>query len=491
MVVSGKFGKSGVYSGRSKDGRVWQTRLQPVLSRGFYRCRERGMRPHRDQYDRECLVVSFRITAGEHQGREFEEQFSLRSAKQLGLGQQLDREWDVFVYVRRRDDGREYNGIGGIHPAGGQCQKITAAELRRAVERGDIDAVGAEPIAGPTAGDVAAFSTGFEVLGDVGRKRQPNEWLAKFVAACTGANLWPRRCPVFLSEFAFSDEFRVHVASTEGSAAGFFGAAYCPLIWFDIDREVENPDGELVPDINAALEDTRRLVDKLLELGVRKTCLLVFFSGNRGFHIGVFTGLFAARPSVQFAKVAGLACGAIAEVVGCEIDENIYKTVQPLRAPNSPHEKSGLFKVLISHEELRALSAGEVSGIATQPRWFEPPCFDVEPVSRLAAIWRAAEEAYAEQQAARVATAGMAANADAELFRATMEFLAVGAPDGERATEGFKAGMNLLDFGDIESLVTALLAHGFERSGYPPSEAQQQIAGVLRYWHEQRGGVGA
>jgi hypothetical protein len=71
-----------------------------------------------------------------------------------------------------------------------------------------------------------------------------------------------------------------------------------------------------------------------------------------------------------------------------------------------------------------------------------------------------------------------------------LDFLTVGAPDGERANEGFKAGMNLLDFGDIESLVEALLAEGFAKSGYPDSEARQQIAGVLRYWREQRGGGG-
>jgi hypothetical protein len=476
-------------AGGWKFGKVASPRF--VLPRGFYRCRERGWTRGRNQYGRECLKVLFEITAGEHKGLKFEEHCDLRTAKQRGLGQQIDGEWDLFIYVRRGDGGWESNGISRIRPAGDQIERIAAAGLQRAVEGGSSNEGAGGPVAVPDVGELAAFTTGFEAIGTVGGKRQPNEWPLKFAAACTGANLWPPRCPVFLSEFAFTGEFRGHVARTEGSAAGFFGAAYCPLIWFDIDREVEGPDGELVPDINAALVDTRRLVDKLLDLGVPERCLLVFFSGNRGFHIGVFTGLFAACPSVQFAKVTRLVCDAIAEAAGVEIDKSIYKTVQPLRAPNSPHEESGLFKALISLEELRALSAGEVSGIATQPRWFEPPCFDVEPVPRLARIWQAAEAAYAEQQAARGATAGMAGNTDAELFRATMEFLTVGAPDGERATEGFKAGMNLLDFGDIESLVKALLAHGFERSGYPPSEAQQQIAGVLRYWHEQRGGAGA
>ena len=493
MVMSDKSGNSDVYSGRSKLEPRRQTALQLLLPRGVYRCRESGVRPDRDQYGRECLLVRFRIAAGEHQGREFEEQFSLSHAKQLGLRQQLDREWDVFIYVGRRDGAREYNGISRIQPADVQVEKIAAAELlRQAVESESGDEAGAEPIAGLTDGDLAAFSTGFEVLGDVDRKRQPRDWQAGFASACTGASLWPPRCPVFLSAFAFTGEFRTHLASSkDGSAAGFSGAAYCPLIWFDIDREMKNPDRKLVPDINAALEGTRRLVEKLIELGVPESCLLVFFSGNRGFHIGVFTGLFAARPSVQFAKVARLACGAIAEAAGCEIDKNIYKTVQPLRAPNSPHEKSGLFKVRLSLEELRSLSAEKICEFAKQPRLFEPPYLEAEPVPRLARIWQAAEVAHAEQQTARAATAGMAGNDDAELFRATMEFLTVGAPDGERATEGFKAGMNLLDFGDIESLVAALLARGFERSGYPPSEAQQQIKGVFRHWHEQRGGAGA
>ncbi len=466
-------------------------RPKKVLPRGLYRCQEVSSKVDRGQYGGERLTVRFRIGGGPYSGRMFEEQFSLGAAKKLGLGRQPDREWDVFIYVRRTDGGREFNGIGRIQPVGGYSEAVAAADLQRAVEGESGDEGVGEPLDGPAVGEVAAFTAGFEVLGDVGRKRQPKDWLAGFASACTGANLWPPRCPVFLSAFAFTDEFQTYLASSDGSAAGFGGACYCPLIWFDIDREAEGSGGESVPDINAALEDTRGLVRKLLELGVPESCLLVFFSGNRGFHIGVFTGLFAARPSVSFAKVAGLVCDAIAAAAGVEIDESIYKTVQPLRAPNSPHEKSGLFKVLISLDELRGLSSADISGIAMQPRWFEPANFDTPPLPRLAAIWRAAEAAYAEQQAGRVVTGGIAGKDNVGLFRATMEFLTVGAPDGERATEGFKAGMNLLDFGDIESLVAALLAHGFERSGYPPSEAQQQIEGVLRYWHEQRGGGGS
>lgn len=476
-------------AGGWKFGKVSSPRF--VLPRGFYRCRERGWTRGRNEYGRECLEVLFEIAAGEHKGLKFTEHCDHQTAKRRGLGQQIDREWDLFIYVRRGDGGWESNGISRLRPACDQIERIAAAELQRAVEGDSGDEGVAESAGWPTAGDLTALTTGFEVLGDVGRKRQPKDWLAGFASACTGANLWPPRCPVFLSAFAFTDEFRAYLAKADGSAAGFSGDAYCPLIWFDIDREVENPDGKSVPDINSALEDTRRLIGKLLELGVPESCLLVFFSGNRGFHIGVFTGLFAARPSASFAKVAGLVCDAIAAAADVEIDESIYKTVQPLRAPNSPHEKSGLFKVLILLDELRGASAAEVLGIATQPRLFEPPYLEAEPLPRLATIWRAAEAAYAEQRAARVVTAGVTGKDNAKLFRATMEFLTVGAPDGERATEGFKAGMNLLDFGDIESLVAALLAHGFERSGYPPSEVQQQIEGVLRYWHEQRGGVGS
>jgi hypothetical protein len=246
------------------------------------------------------------------------------------------------------------------------------------------------------------------------------------------------------------------------------------LITFDIDRK----DSSGNPDLEAARTDAGRVVAALIALGVPESSILVFFSGSKGFHVQFPSMHAGATPSLGFATVAGKFCAAIAESIGVVIDENMYRSLQPLRAPNSLNEKTGLHKVRLTVEELNTLSIVDLQVLARAARPFSPPALSCEPLSSLVGQWRRAERRVAEAEAATAERHGL--REDARIFRSTWDFLVNGAAEGSRATELYKAAANLMDFGSVESLARALLARPTELSSLAPHDAARHIDGAVR-----------
>lgn len=456
-----------------------------LLPRGVYRCSVLSRQGVRDKYDRDQLVVRFQIEEGEYRGTTFTEPFTPAVADQLGLSDAGAGLWDVWVAVHVGDNGRVFNSVSQVAAVEPVVETQASAQLDGIIGSGS-EWSEQRTLGHARADDnvLDAFSTGFWIQGQINSPRNVGDWLLWFNHTCFGVSSAPPGQELYLSTYAFTQNFRAYVDSKNGSTAGYHGPAYAPLIWFDVDREAEDSDGKLNPDLDSALVDTQNLVACLMNLGVPEEYLFIFFSGQKGFHVGVPTSLFAAVPSDSFVDITGIVCRALARRANCKIDPAIYTPLQPLRAPNSWHRKGGLYKVRMSVAELHGYSAEQVRYLAAQPRLFEPIDLRTEPIARLADAWVAA--GVVDHEKRRVKVNEMSADSDARLFRSTMDFITVGSPDGQRASDGFKAGMNLLDFGTIDELVAALLAHGFSRSGYPPSEAQQQIAGVLKHWRENQ-----
>ena len=99
----------------------------------------------------------------------------------------------------------------------------------------------------------------------------------------------------YLSAFQFGEDFR-QLPIDWLDRPGFFGPCWSPWLWFDIDAE---------EDLERAATNTRMLctvLDGRYEVGEAE--LLIFFSGSKGFHVGLPTALWSPEPSVMFHKTA-------------------------------------------------------------------------------------------------------------------------------------------------------------------------------------------
>lgn len=298
---------------------------------------------------------------------------------------------------------------------------------------------------------------GFRIVGPTTGARRAVLAAAAFAAyaGCAGKADIDREA--YLSAFQFPAELLTHMKQI-GSTKGYSGPCWAPWLWIDIDR---------AGDLERATIDARRLGNAIAErYGLDESQWLAFFSGSKGFHLGVPTSLWAPEPSDTFNRIARRFAERLAEVAGIAIDGAVYDKVRAFRAPNSRHPKTGLHKRRLTLAELE-LDAGQIVTLAGRPESFELPA----PAGRndvAAADWQAACETVA-REAQPVKRAG------GNLNRLTLEFIRDGAKPGERARRLFSAAANLAEFACPPPLAHALLEEAALDSGMPPSEVGRQI----------------
>ena len=446
----------------------------PVMPAGEYVGRVTGQERVRDKWGRDGTRVTLKVAEGPHTGTSLSVSVHGHAESLLKSATETGQALAFAVYQHRLDDGRAFARVN--------------VETIRLVSSGQrAEPTVAEPL--PTAEDIqlaiADFTVGFVCRGRIETTRQLIDWYEQAAEMAARVADEEYGQSVFASAYVFTTALRDHVIENDrkavaagsdkrGSMAGFNGPAYAPLITVDIDRYC--PQGG--PDVETAKRDTIRLVEVLVGLGVSEDLILVFFSGSKGFHVQFPSSLAGAEPSERFADVVGAFCEGIAATAGVTIDPSLYRTLQPLRSPNSRNEKSGLFKVWLSLDELKSLPMSEIEALAHSPRPFTLPSLALEPLPQLAESWRRADQQVQAAEAEKVMPRQGEDNA--RLFRSTWDFLVNGAPEGSRATELYKAAANLLDFESVEDLVRALLQRPVDLSGLSPREADGHIDGAVR-----------
>jgi hypothetical protein len=268
---------------------------------------------------------------------------------------------------------------------------------------------------------------GFRVVGPVTEGRRLVDAAAALSAhaACDPRADLGRE--VYLSAFRFGAEFRAHLTA-HGTPKGYAGPGWSPWLWFDIDR----------PDPDDALADARKLVGFTLERyhKLDEDDLLVFYSGGKGYHVGVPL-THNPDPSPPFHQVARRLAEGLAGAAGVRIDPMVYVKIQPFRAPNSTHPRTGRRKRRLAVAELMNLSAVRIAELATDPVEFEVPRVG-EVVAEIEADWNEAAEAAGRDRADRACRPH-----HGRLQRATLEFLQSGADVGERRPRLFRAAADL------------------------------------------------
>ncbi len=312
------------------------------------------------------------------------------------------------------------------------------------------------------------FEVGFIVRGGPGQARRVCDWRAAFGAF---ADCDPKARPgteAYLSMFTFGADFIGHMRA-HGGPKGFGGATGGPFVWMDFDGR-------------GALDDVRRLcIHWDSEVG-GDTAPLVFFSGGKGFHVGVPSALMDAQPGPLFhasARAFAESLARDADAAGT-LDTAVYDRVRLFRAPNSRHAKSGLCKVALEADGMVRLSESRILELARTPREFEVP--EVHDLDfGLAHRWKAATEAAQATEARRAERKAAAATGAARMNPSTLQFIRDGADHGERALRLFQAAANLSECGAPARLVLALLEEPALDAGLPPGEVARQIKSGIEH----------
>lgn len=176
------------------------------------------------------------------------------------------------------------------------------------------------------------------------------------------------RLGCYATYFLYSDEVLTYLSMRAGGAgptiAGYEGKVWATHFPLDIDHE----------DLSVSLQAARQFAKLFLaSWKVDAKGLQVYFSGQKGFHLMLDTRLFGhVVPSkslpLAFASLRRHLAQELPGALRETVDLSIKDRVRLLRLPNTAHEKTGLYKILLSAEELAALSAGEIRKRARQSR---------------------------------------------------------------------------------------------------------------------------
>jgi hypothetical protein len=305
---------------------------------------------------------------------------------------------------------------------------------------------------------------GFRIVGDCRNERRLIDWQVAFDAYCQCDDRADVTAESYLSAFAFGAVFRQQLERT-GSTKGYNAECFALWLWWDIDRE---------HDLEAATSDARRLCAGLCErFKLDGDELLIFYSGSKGFHVGLPASLWEPEPSVTFNQVARRVAETMAEQAGVAIDTGVYDKVRAFRSPNSRHAKTGLHKRRLTFDELLHLSTNAIKTLAAEPEPFDIPTAPALN-SQAVADWRQATEQVG-QRTEENKQRRLALNGSATLNRSTLDFIRDGATAGDRHRLLFSAAANLAELGCSFDLAFALLSEAAFDSGLPPAEVRRQI----------------
>jgi hypothetical protein len=183
----------------------------------------------------------------------------------------------------------------------------------------------------------------------------------------------PRDFCAYSSILYFDESIKQHIEYTKtiksekgdlkfknGSVSGYAGNYHCRWVWFDVDCE-EN--------LDLALDSARKLYSRLtVDYGVCKFDVLPYFSGGKGFHIGLSADFFGGfEPCNDLPKRLETIANIVAKDIPY-VDFKIYNPNRLFRLPNSKHDKTGLYKIPLTGTDLMNYNIEHIKELAKTAR---------------------------------------------------------------------------------------------------------------------------
>ncbi len=321
-----------------------------------------------------------------------------------------------------------------------------------------------------------SHSYGFRVAGGLYGRRLRGPAVEAFERYCAGES----PCDgdeTYLSVFQFGEDFKSFQLRTNG-VRDFVGSTWATWIWFDIDRSPDQ--GGLVQ----GLEDLRSLISTVEEtFDAPRRLLLPFFSGSKGFHLGLPTELWRPSPGDDFSEQARRFVHAVVNEAKITIDSSIYSRVSLIRAPNTRNPKTGLFKRHIPAEQIDTVSVREVVDSARDPFLFQPTLATAQDRSEpLVSLWAEAAVRVAKRRdyALQVRNEVREGVRPPDIWSVTRRVLAANVPEGKRNTSLFKAALNLAEYGVPLPVIEELLRYPAIQMGLSEYEIDRTIENGYR-----------
>ncbi len=204
----------------------------------------------------------------------------------------------------------------------------------------------------------------------------------------------------YRSMFRFTEDIKTytqkHLINEKPSVSGYQGICYTDYLWFDIDCI----DANNKPDLPKAFDDITYLINRLRDVyEVDPSILRVYFTGSKGFCIGIPSDIFSLEPSEHLPDICRQLAKEIAGDIG--IDESIYETVRLWRLSNSINAKSGLYKIEIEPgADILMGSIDDILEMAKSKRAdkIEHPELDENYIGMLAYLVKDVETKHPEEQ---------------------------------------------------------------------------------------------
>lgn len=138
--------------------------------------------------------------------------------------------------------------------------------------------------------------------------------------------------------------------------------------YLDLDTDLNGDDPESA--FNLIREDALSCISYLkFVYGIPEEYISIYFSGNKGIHIIVPYQVFDIRPN----KCLNVIFRSMAEEISKNtkhqtVDLKIYDNKRLFRMVNSRHQKSGLYKIRLTYEEVKSSTLAEIQTKAKMPR---------------------------------------------------------------------------------------------------------------------------
>ncbi len=183
----------------------------------------------------------------------------------------------------------------------------------------------------------------------------------------------------------YDDSFRSHLESGK-KWKNYHGHRYAE--YFPMDFDGYN-----------SLEECKEMVISFLEdLSIEHDfdlrCLLIYWSGNKGFHICIPSILFNITPLKNLESKFKLLFNRLISGHPIEhsdyLDSSIYSRNSWFRIPNSLNLKSNLYKIPLTWAEFKSKSINEIRVLAKNPRYINNtfPVSEIKPNDGLSQIWQ-------------------------------------------------------------------------------------------------------
>lgn len=161
---------------------------------------------------------------------------------------------------------------------------------------------------------------------------------------------------IYVTMFRFKREYK-ELVDTTGSVRGASQfECWSDYLWFDIDAS----------NLDDATANMQTLLRGIESMGVLEHTV-VFFSGSKGYHVGINSGVFGFEPSQELPDIMRLVCEKLSTLFHVEIDTKIYNHNRLWRVVNTLHAKTGLYKTELTPRAAISLETSTIKGLAADP----------------------------------------------------------------------------------------------------------------------------